>query len=455
MKRFSQLIEENKSGDSFSILQSEITTYINKVKGQLSYDIQKIIYATQKFDLTSSDQIDEIRFSTKSKLKDLVDKYNIPLNELTNLWEMLKTAKKNIRLLPQYQSKAEREEIEAGRLSMDDLTIDLSSTQGRNAASKMYMPVVLKIVKSYEGKSRLDKHSLMSAALMGMTDAMNDWKREPDEKNEKTVSFKSYLVARVRQQILNDINKFGHSLSGTNSYAAKEYGSSLLDAVSLDGIPGDDDFKQDRIAALGVEEPTGDKYDAWESLYKLIEKTFSVRDVDIFYRFFGLNGRKREKSKDIAKSYNMSEGNIRNSILNKILKWLRTNPRASEILSDIQDMYTEHLMCDMLMLNKEQIIETLAMDDVYILLEELNKWKNKYIFDNTLAKAVKATQNPEIETMLAGGFSEIDDNIKTYKKDIITFLSCMYPAEKFTNKSDVELIEYMQEISNAYKKYKK
>lgn len=453
MKKFSQLVEESTHKDSLSILQSEITTYINKVKSQLSVDIQKIIYATQKYNLTSADQIDEIRFATKSKLKDLVDKFNIPLDELTSLWEMLKTAKKKIRLLPQYQSESERAELEAGRLSMDDLTIDLTTPQGRNAASKMYMPVVLKIVNTYVGKSRLDKHSLMSAALEGVTNAMNDWRREA-EGDEKTVSFKSYLVARVRQQILNDINKYGHSLSGTNSYAAKEYGSALLDAVSLDSIPTDDDFKQDRIAALGVK-PEGEKYDAWESLYKLIEKTFSVRDVDVFYRFFGLNGRKREKSKDIAKSYNMSEGNIRNSILNKMLKWLRTNPRASEILSDIQDMYTEHLMCDMLSFNKNQIVEHLASDDIYILLEELNRWKNKSVFDNALAKALKATQLPEIISMLAGGFNEIDSNLKKYKTDIITFLSCMYPSEKFSNLSDVELIEYMQEISNAYKKYKK
>ena len=453
MRKFSQLIGEGAQKDSLSILQSEITTYINKVKAQLSVNIQKIIYATQKYDLTSAAQIDEIRFASKSKLKDLVDKFNIPLDELIGLWEMLKQAKKQIRLLPQYQSESERAELEAGRLSMDDLTIDLTTTQGRNAASKMYMPVVLKIVNTYVGKSRLDKHSLMSAALEGMVSAMNDWKKEP-KGDERTVSFKSYLVARVRQQILNDIDWYGHSLSGTNAYASKKHGSALLDAVSLDSIPTDDDFIQDRVTALGVE-PEGEKYDAWESLYKLIEKTFSVRDVDIFYRFFGLNGRKREKSKDIAKSYNMTEGNIRNSVLNKMLKWLRTNSRAAEILSDIQDMYTEALMCDMLLFSKNQIMEHLASDDVYILLEELNRWKNKSIFDNALQRALKATQLPEIEQMLAGGFNEIDDNLKKYKQQIITFLSCMYPSEKFSNRSDVELIEYMQEISNAYKKYKK
>lgn len=452
MRKFSLLIDESSRKDSLSILQSEITTYINKVKNQLSIDVQKVIYATKKYNLVSSDQIDEIRFASKSKLKDLVDKFNIPLDELVALWAMLKQIKKNIRLLPQYQTEVERKELECGRLSADDLTIDLTSQQGRNAAAKMYMPVVLKIVNSYVGKSRLDKHSLMSAALEGMVAAMNNWKREP-EADEKTVSFKSYLVARVRQQILNDINEYGHSLSGTNSYASKEYGAALLDAISLDGLPNDDDFEQDRLGVLGVE-PKDKKYDAWEDLYKLIEKTFSVRDVDIFYRFFGLNGRKREKSKDIAKSYNMSEGNIRNSVLNKMLKWLRTNPKAGEILSDIQDIYTEALMCDMLTLDKHQIIEHLADDDVYILLEEINRWRNRSVFDNSFQKALKAARTPEILSLIEGGFPAIDNNFKKYKSSIITFLSYMYPAEKISQLSDVNLIEYMQEVSNVYKKYK-
>ena len=134
MKKFSLLIDESSNKDSLSILQSEITTYINKVKNQLSIDVQKVIYATKKYNLTSSDQIDEIRFASKSKLKDLVDKFNIPLDELVALWAMLKQIKKNIRLLPQYQTEAERKELECGRLSADDLTIDLTSQQGRNAA---------------------------------------------------------------------------------------------------------------------------------------------------------------------------------------------------------------------------------------------------------------------------------------------------------------------------------
>lgn len=449
MRKFSQLLDENKSKDSFSILQAEITSYINKVKNQLPANIQKIVYLTQKYNLTSKDQLDKIRNSSKPSLKQLVDEFNIPLDDLVGLWEMLKGAKNNIRMLPQYQSEAERNELEAGKLSMEDLTIDLDSSVGRSAASKMYMPVVMKIVNSFIGKSRMDKHELISAGLLAMTNAMNDWRRETE------VPFKTYLGQRVRQQILNDINEYGHSLSGTSSYATKTYGTALLDAISIDKLTSDFESDIDKLGFLGTEDTDPTKYDAWENLYKLVEKNFPVRDVDVFYRFFGLNGRKREKSKDIAKSYNMSEGNIRNSILNKMLKWLRTNPKAKDILADIQDLYTEHLMCDMLNLNREQIIERLASDDIYILLEELNRWKNKSVFDNSLKRAFNQVQQPELQNMLAGGFNEIDDNLKKYKQQIITFLSCMYPSEKFTNRSDVELIEYMQEISNAYKKYNK
>ena len=137
-----------------------------------------------------------------------------------------------------------------------------------------------------------------------------------------------------------------------------------------------------------------------------------------------------------------------------MLKWLRTNPKAGEILSDIQDIYTEALMCDMLTLDKHQIIEHLADDDVYILLEEINRWRNRSVFDNSFQKAIKAAHTPEILSLIEGGFPAIDNNFKKYKSSIITFLSYMYPAEKISQLSDVNLIEYMQEVSNVYKKYK-
>ena len=455
------ITEARKNYDSGSLLSSEITKYLNKVNKSIPKQVQDIIYLTQKYNLLDAQSIDEIKDSNKSNLKKLSDKYNIGLDRLDELWKLLKNIKSGIKLLPQYQTPQERESIELGKLSMDDLTIDLDSAAGRNAVTKMYMPMVYKIVNQYVGKSKLDRQELISAALIGFTNAMNDWRKE-DDPDKKKVVFKTYAGFRVKQQILNDINEFGHSLSGTSSYSAKHFGADMLDAISIDGLPKEDDgdFKQDRLASLG-EDPdynlTSSEEKQWNTLYSIIENQFKQRDINIFYRYFGLHGFKREKSKDIARSMGMSEGNIRNSIINKMLLFLKKDRKASEILNSIQDIYNESLMVEMADMSKEEIFETLLNDDMFILLEEINRWNNKNVFVNAINNAVRelnSTDKNEILNILKGDFEYLDSVFKKYRKLIILFLNNMYPQESMNRKSDVSLLEYMEELQNVYKKYK-
>ena len=461
MNNFSQIINETrKNYDSGSLLRTEITQYLNKVNKVIPEQVKTVIYLTQKYNLLNRDSIEEIKNSNKSGLKNISSKYNIPLVEVEDLWKLLKEIKSNIKLLPQYQSAQERQAIEMGKLSMDDLTIDLTTPQGRNAAAKIYMPMIYKIVNKYVGKSRLSRQELISAAMIGFTNAMNDWRKNDDGKH---VVFKTYAAYRVKQQILNDINELSHTLSGTNWYAAKEYGVELLDAISIDGLPHDedDDFKQDRLSSLGIEDVdynlSRDEKKQWDLLYSLIEDKFKQRDVDIFYRYFGLKGYKREKSKDIAKSMNMSEGNIRNSIINKIILFLKKDKRAIDILQDIQDIYNESLMIDLLGFEKEQIIETLEGDDMFILLEELNRWNNKLVFLRAIADACKNMSKDsiiKITNLIKNDFTYLDNNFKKNKDLIILFLSNLYPTENIRRKSDVSLIEYMVELHDYYILYK-
>ena len=456
MDNFTELIKESrKNYDSASLLSSEISRYLTKVNKVIPKHIQHIIYLTQKYNLLDSNSIDSIRNANKGSLNALSIKYDIPLDVLENLWKSLKELKSNIKLLPQYQSQQERDAIQLGKLSMDDLTIDLDTAAGRNAATKMYMPMVYKIVNQYVGKSSLSKQELISAALHGFTNAMNDWKRNDDPEQKKVV-FKTYAGYRVQQQILNDINEFSHTLSGTNWYAAKTQGDKL-DAISIDGLSkgDDDDFKQDHFASLGVEDKSFDHDEdkLMNILYKLIENNFKQRDVDIFYRYFGLHGYKREKSKDIAKSMGMSEGNIRNSVINKIISFLKKNKRAAEILSDIQDIYNESLMIELMGFDKNEILEALINDDMFILLEELNMWKNKIVFNNALNNSLSKIGNNEdvIIDLLSNDFEYLDSNYKKNKKLIINFLSSMYPTTSFRGKSDVELLEMMEELQGIFK----
>lgn len=454
MNNFTELIKEvRKNYDSESLLSAEITKFVNRVNKVIPSIVKDAIYLTQKYNLLDKNSLEEIKKASKGSLKNLSKKYNITPEQMEDLWKLLKELKNNIRLLPQYMSAQEREMLELGKLSMSDLTIDLTTTQGRSAAAKIYMPLAYTIVNQFFGKSRLSKSDLISAATLGLTNAMNDW--DP----KAGVPFKTYAGTRIRQQILNDINNHGHSLSGFNDYARKQGYSA--DAYSLDNmLNGDDEMDQDRLAALGFMDDEYDELDdkKMKPLFDLLEKNFSTRDVDIFYRYFTLKGNKKEKSKDIAKSYGMSEGNIRNSVINKIIKFLRTNKQASNILRQLQESYNISMMVSMIGMEKADILDSLVNDDIFILLEELNRWGDKVLFkellENALASLPKEGSKYILE-VLQKDFEYLDSTFKKNKKFIILFLNELYPTESMTNKTDVSILEYMMDICDAYKKHKK
>lgn len=454
MDNFSAILKEaRKNYDSESLLQSEIQKFLTNVNKTIPVTVKDVIFLTQKYNLLDRTSIDEIRNSSKSSLKKLSSKYNIPEDEIENLYKMLKDLKHNIYLLPQYMSAQEREMLELGKLSMNDLTIDLESSAGRNATTKMYMPLVFKIVSQYVGKSGLSRAELISAGTEGFVNAMNDWDRSTG------VPFKTYAGQRVRQQILNDINDHSHSLSGFNDYALKKGYSA--DAFSLDSVLGaddGDDFKQDRLAALGT---TDDQYSEiddkkMQPLYDLIEKKFPTRDCDIFYRLFALKGHKKESARELMKVYGKNHESQISDIKRRILKFLRNDPKAMQLLRSIHESYNVSLMVQLCGMDRSMIMETLVNDDLFILLEELNKWSDKEVFKFTLEKSLSvmnSTDRQYILDVLGKDFDFLDGSFKKYKKIIILFLNNMYPTESMNRKSDVALLEYMMEIQEAYKKH--
>lgn len=462
MKNFSQIVNTEKilqeSRDSVQILQSEITNYIRKVNRVIPNNIKDIISLTQKYDITTSEDLDKIRLASKGQLPTVAKELNIPEDGVILLYDLLKKAGKNIRMIPHYQSRVERNAIIAGQLAMDDLTIDLETNAGRNAAAKIYTPLVLKIANQYVGKTRLDKASLISAGAEGLSKAMNDWNKEGKE--GKKTTFRTYASYRIAQSILDEINTVGHTFSGTNWYNTEKLGAAMLDAVSLDGmVDQDDDFKQDHLAALGSVETVKDyegEQKNWQEIYKMIEDKFPTRDVDIFYRYFGLGPyyKKRQKVKDIAKEFGMSDGNIQNSIISKILKFLRTNHKAMSLISDIRDTYTESLLSDMVLMGKEYVLETLYSDRTFIMLEEVARWSDKKTLEDTVASACKKLSEKECEFIilsLSRGMEYLLSHLQQNRKTLVYFLNEIYPTENFSRKKDSELAEYVEELITATK----
>lgn len=457
--KFTAINEAAKRISNEILTVNDINAYLQAVKKQIPEQVADTIYLTAKYKLVTQKDVDDVRNASKGQLNKLAFKHNISLTEMEDLWEAIKNLKSNLRLLPQYQTASERSAFMAGKLLMSDITIDLETSSGRNACAKQYMNMVHKIVNTYVGQSRLGKAELMSAALQGFTDAMNDWRKPGHEDNN--VPFKTYAAYRVKQQILNDINTYSYSVK-TNWYGVKKMGSTMLTAVSLDGAPRTEDgeFKQDHLKHLGKDPNynlTNSEEHNWDELYKLIENTFKQRDIDIFYRYFGLKGHQKEKGKDIAKSLGISPQLIKGVVYDIVLKKLKQNPKAMEILMDLQSSYNESLMLDIMHFDKNMMVEAILEDDMFILLEELTKWSNRDVYINTIESAFEELDNDEVKVikdMLSHNFDYIDKHFKSNKKVIIKFLSLVYPTETFNRKSDVALLEYVDELAELYKNYK-
>ena len=435
----------------------DITAYLDAVKKHIPEQVADTIYLTAKYNLTSQRDVDDVRNANKGQLNKLAFKYKIAETDIEDLWEALKSLKINLRLLPQYQTPSERKAFMAGKLDMTDITIDLDSSAGRNACAKQYMPMVHKIVNGYVGQSRLSKPELMSAALQGFADAMNDWRKNGDE---SAVPFKTYAAYRVKQQIITDINTYSYSVK-TNWYGVKKMGASLLTAISLDGSPKDEDgeFKQDRLKCLGTDPNynlTPAEQDNWDELFKIIENTFKQRDVDIFYRYLGLKGYAKEKGKDIAKSLGISPQLVVNVVKEVVLKTLKKNPKAMEILTDICSSYNESLMVDLLHLDKAMMVETILSDDMFIMLEELTRWSNKEVYINTIEGALEMLDPKEqkiIKDILSNDFEYLDKIFKQHRKLLVKFLGLVNPTESYARKTDVAILEYVSELSDLFKKH--
>lgn len=462
MNNFTKYLTESRKKTRNNILNSsDLNRFVSKLQHILPSSVKKVIYLTDKNKIYDRSSLEEIRNSLKGSLSKLSSKYDISSTDMEDLWFSLNDLKNLVKLLPQYMTSYERDMMEKGNLSVNDILIDLDSPQGRKAAASTYMPLVYKIINSYIGKSDLSKNELMSAALTGMTGAMNDWKRDSDNDNENTVSFKTYVGYRVKQQILHDINQYGHTLSGFNDYARKH--GYNADALSLDSLlmNYDDNLRQDRLAFLGDKDEIDDDYilgnsSIWKEIYKIIEAKFKQRDYVTFYRTYGLNGYEREPIKNLAKELNISTSAVHNSILSKILKFLRGDKKAMKLLSDIRDSYNESLMLNLLGMDKDIIIETLLNDDMYILLEELNRWSNKGVFVrylNTSLNNLTPQENEYIINILKGNFEDLDSTYKPNKNTIIKFLSGLYPTKSFKDISDVSILEEMTNICDIYKKF--
>lgn len=474
MKNFSNIIEEGRrrtSHDSVNLLSHEIADYSKKMSKKLPEDVVKALYLLQKYNITDGEAVDEIVASNNSRLKTLAEELNISYQDIQVLKTVLVELGNNIKLLPMKMTPREREELIAGRMAMDDLTMDLESEKGRTAVVKQYGPLVYKIANQFVGKENLDKAELISAGFEGLTNAINTYKkpiddeeiedkaeREEAEKAKRT-SFKTWASYKIRWAILAEIYDNSRTIRMSyndrrNAYAKGETTNLTQSLDGMRGKDGDEDGSmQDHIAGLATTDTMSatEQQKKWDKLFDELGKHFSKRDVVVFLKYFGLGGEKEEKGKDIAAEFNMTPAMVTHIVTKKIIPYLKSNEDLMDILSDLLNVRMESLMVSNMYKLSKDLYEALLSDDVYLMLEEILRWKNPEV----LREAVEAAMEnlSDIEEFLNGGQDYIMENYKDNLKTIKEFLTNIYPTESFIRKPDEMVVERLTEIVNLWQKY--
>ena len=473
MNNFSNIIEgrNRTSLDGVNLLSHEIADYAKKMSKKLPQEVTNTIYLLQKYGITSGETVDEILVSNSGRLKTMAVELNITYQDIQDIKATLQKLGNNIKLLPMKMSEREREELIAGRKAMDDLTMDLETEKGRSAVIKQYGPLVYKIANQFIGKENLDKAELISVGFEGLTQAMNTYQKpidkselEDDAEREeaeeaKRTSFKTWASYKIRWAILGEIYDNSRTIRMSyndrrNAYTKGETTNLTTSLDSMAGKDGEEGSMQDHIAGLATTDTlTADEQQKrWDKLFDELGKHFSKRDMVVFLKYFGLGGEKEEKGKDIAAEFNMTPAMVTHIVTKKILPYIKSNEDLMDIMSDLLAMRVESLMVNNMYKSGKELYEALLGDDVYLMLEEITRWRNPVVLFETVAHAMEPLSGT-ITEFLKGDENFATNNYKDNLKEVKEFLTNLYPTESFIHKPDEYILERLLEIINLWHKY--
>lgn len=465
MKVFTKLsdIQESKR-DTTVLTQEEFDKYSNAISStKRSKEFKQLLWIVgQNLSLLDKDSLSEIinGKSSSTQLQDGVAK---------DIYSLAKKCGSEVRLLPQMLTATQREFVIAKRIDVNDLTLDLETPKGRNEIAKRYMPLIEKLVHQYADKCPLSKEELRSAAMIGLTNAMNEYKNPEElEKAGKggNMSFTNYAAYRIKQQILADITDFSRNVKISDYYQnkLKDSGEDTNREFSIDRMFGDSEdgpMAIDRFFGLADDNDfmnNREEEQAFEKLFKRIESKFSQRDCVVFYKVWGINGYKPEKTKDIAKELGVSSPAI-TKICNKILKFMADDKECQALkgaFESLAESYIVNKMCETYTMEKSDIIESFLFDDTYILIESLTKWNSKDKFQKAVNKATDFLNVDDalfIYNVLQNKIDLTEKNLKKYRGAVEKFLGEIYPENSYKNAKNEELENTLKELQSTSMKF--
>lgn len=204
----------------------------------------------------------------------------------------------------------------------------------KNKLALKYEPLVNKITKQFQEKTHMEWESIKSAAYEGLALAFNTF-----DSKKSNMKFLSYAAFSIRNNILTSIDNELRTVKLSN-YAqkkAKERGEALFNSMSLNVLSSPDSDSDKTSSEYRYGCYNTDKFsngNVYEYLYKRLGSAFPEKDLNIFYRSYGLNDFDIEKGKDLAKEYNCSEGLISQKN-KKIIQYIQNDNDLREMLGSL------------------------------------------------------------------------------------------------------------------------
>lgn len=374
MKKLSQIVAEGKElslqDDTMNYASAEKLREYLKVADKFISDEAKNV--TNWLITNNSTYMKELgslqKFYAAGKPKD---------PKMQELYKWIGKLSKANRLIeiPVFQTEEQFNAIIKGTEAPDEILLDLNSEKGRNEVAKKFTPLVWKIARSFNGKSRLSLDELFAVGMEGLTRAMNCYGKseaetrkngkfkdmdaeeiaelvdqDKDEKRKK-YTFLSFAAYNIRIFILEAIKHQSHIVRIPASVQKREKASTgrntKSNSVSGDEATGEDgksifgkiDSKEDADASLDQQ----DIQKLWNGIVKMLKAKFTDKQLDIWYSMNGLFGHEKLKGKEIMKKYGMKNPSEISNSNWKILNYIQTNKTLKKAFAELYSLYKECL----------------------------------------------------------------------------------------------------------------
>lgn len=256
--------------------------------------------------------------------------------------------------IPVFQTEEQFYAILDKKVSPDEIILDLTSDEGRNAVARKYDDLVWKIARSFAGSSNFDLDELHAIGQMGLAEAMNSYgkkshKSEASDEQVKSYTFLSWAAYRIRISILEAIKDEGHLVRVPRSQQSRERAEKGHNtknyAVSVETPTGRDKDGNSKklLDKIGDYERAGksmedeDNARLWENIHRLLKKKFDERTLEVFYSKWGVNGYEKLSGKELMEKYGFkSQSNI-NFVCYKVMNYMLENPEMKEALLELYE----------------------------------------------------------------------------------------------------------------------